>query len=195
YGRTVDEVLPGSYMRGRAAHMEAVLKGETRNFQVELPTRDGSVRHASATYIPDVSPEGEVLGFFALFHDITDRVLAEQALQEAKQHLELRVAERTRELTEANAALAAAKLEAERANHSKTRFLAAASHDLLQPLNAAVLFCGALKQQLGEQDELAAMSERIEHALRSAEDLLGELLDISKLDAGALSPQLSDFDL
>ena len=195
YGRTVDEVLPSSYMRGRAAHMEAVLKGETRNFQVELPTRDGSVRHASATYIPDVSPEGEVLGFFALFHDITDRVLAEQALQEAKQHLELRVAERTRELTEANAALAAAKLEAERANHSKTRFLAAASHDLLQPLNAAVLFCGALKQQLGEQGELAAMSERIEHALRSAEDLLGELLDISKLDAGALSPQLSDFDL
>lgn len=194
YGRLVDEVLPTAYMRGRAPHVNAVLEGRTRNFQVELSTPDGSLRQASATYIPDFSPDGEVLGFFALFHDITERVQAERALQEAKQHLEARVDERTRELTRANAALAVAKQEAERANLSKTRFLAAASHDLLQPLNAAVLFCGALNQRL-EEGELAAMGRRIEHALRSAEDLLGELLDISKLDAGALKPQLSDFDV
>lgn len=194
YGKHVEEVLPAAYLRGRTRHVTAVLAGETRNFQVRLPTRDGGVRHASATYIPDFAEDGGVLGFFALFHDITERVHAEQALKEAKQHLEQRVDERTRELIEANTALAAAKLDAERANLSKTRFLAAASHDLLQPLNAAVLFCGALNQRL-EDAELMAMGGRIEHALRSAEDLLSELLDISKLDAGALQPQLSDFDL
>lgn len=112
--------------------------------------------------------------------------------------LEARVGERTAELTklthqlmhevsqrrQAEKALLAAKAEAEQANIGKTRFLAAASHDLHQPLNAARLFLGALagvvRGQRGQD-----LIERVDAALDTFEDLLGVLLDISKLDAGA----------
>ena len=74
--------------------------------------------------------------------------MPEQALLDAKQGLEERVAQRTQELREALEAQRLAKQEAERANSSKTRFVAAASHDLLQPLNAARLFASALESRV-----------------------------------------------
>ncbi len=145
-------------------------------------------------------------GFVSTYTDITERKQAAQQLQEAKQSLERRVAERTAELTELNRklrqeifersaieeALRLAKAEAEDANLSKTRFLAAASHDLLQPLNAARLFVTALTERPlgGKEREFAS---RIDGALGSVEALLGTLLDISKLDAGAVAPERTDF--
>ena len=127
-------------------------------------------------------------GYVTTFADITDYKRNEQALIEAKATLEQRVERRTLELSDALAAQRRAKQEAEAANTSKTRFLAAASHDLLQPLNAARLFTAAL----GTQDTLPPASlelaQRIESALRSAEELLDGLLDVSRLDAGSLKP-------
>src|SRR6202011_6204264 len=79
-------------------------------------------------------PDG---GIVATLTDITPSVAAAEALERANETLERRVRERTEELTRLNAALARAKAEADDANISKTRFLAAASHDILQPLNAA----------------------------------------------------------
>ena len=83
--------------------------------------------------------------------------------------------------------------EAEAAQASRTRFLAAVSHDVLQPLNAARLFASALRESdtIEEQRHLA---ERVDTSLRAAEELLEGLLDVSRLDAGALQPQPSDFD-
>ncbi|KQP41602.1 ATP-binding response regulator [Methylobacterium sp. Leaf106] len=108
--------------------------------------------------------------------------------------LEGRVRSRTEELTglmhsleRSNAALVAAKEEAETANRSKTRFLAAAGHDLLQPLNAARLSASALSDMpLGS--EALAMSAQVERGLQTIEDLIKTLLDISKLDAGIVRP-------
>ncbi|MCJ2080630.1 hybrid sensor histidine kinase/response regulator [Methylobacterium sp. J-090] len=108
--------------------------------------------------------------------------------------LEGRVRSRTEELTglmhsleRSNAALVAAKEEAETANRSKTRFLAAASHDLLQPLNAARLSASALADMpLGP--DARAISGQIERGLQTIEDLIKTLLDISKLDAGVVRP-------
>src|SRR5690606_11012820 len=83
--------------------------------------------------------------------------------------------------------------EAEAAQASRTRFMAAVSHDVLQTLNAARLFASALRESdtAGEQRHLA---ERVDTSPRAAEELLEGLLDVSLLDAGALQPQLSDFD-
>lgn len=119
-------------------------------------------------------------GYVTSYSDITDYKRAEQALREANETLEQRVAQRTR--------------EAEAANLSKTRFLAAISHDVLQPINAARLFTSALRDadEGGEQRRLA---ERVDVSLRDAEELLDGLLDISRLDAGALKPELSVFRL
>jgi signal transduction histidine kinase/CheY-like chemotaxis protein len=110
--------------------------------------------------------------------------------------LEGRVRTRTEELTglmhrleRSNAALAAAKEEAETANRSKTRFLAAASHDLLQPVNAARLSISAL-DDLALPPEARAITGQVERGLQTIEDLIKTLLDISKLDAGIVRPQL-----
>ncbi|WP_391345955.1 hybrid sensor histidine kinase/response regulator [Azospirillum sp. A23] len=93
-----------------------------------------------------------------------------------------------------NDQLQQAKSQADQANLSKTRFIAAASHDLLQPLNAARLFVSALAD-LEQPAANAELVDNIDLALASVEDLLSALLDISKLDAGAVTPEVSDFPL
>ncbi len=115
--------------------------------------------------------------------------------------LEGRVTERTAELKRAleeqqrlNAALEEAKRQADEANLSKTRFLAAASHDILQPLNAARLFLSALADT-EQQPESARLIGRVDAAFESVERLLGALLDISKLDAGVMRSAVKDVDL
>ena len=133
-------------------------------------------------------------GYLTTFSDITDYKRAELALREANENLEQRVTQRTRELREALVAQETAKREAEAANVGKTRFLAAASHDLLQPLNAARLFTSALRQQPLDT-ESARLAERADAAFKAAEDLLDALLEVSRLDAGKLTPELGSFAL
>ena len=123
-------------------------------------------------------------GYLTTFTDVTAYKHAEQALIEANETLEQRVEQRTHELSEALLAQEQAKRLAEAANLSKTRFLAAASHDLLQPLNAARLFTSALRQQPNLDGESGRLAERIDTAFKAAEELLDALLEASRLDAG-----------
>ncbi|MBR1220974.1 hybrid sensor histidine kinase/response regulator [Bradyrhizobium sp. U87765 SZCCT0131] len=128
------------------------------------------------------------------FSDITPSVEAAEALERANASLENRVRERTEELTRLNSELAQAKSTAEDANASKTRFLAAASHDVLQPLNAARLYVTSLVERERERGgDNARLVENIDESLEAIEDILGALLDISRLDAGAMTPSISSF--
>ncbi|MDR5865480.1 ATP-binding response regulator [Halomonas koreensis] len=95
-------------------------------------------------------------------------------------------------LGEANARLEEARAEAEAANRSKTRFLAAVSHDLLQPLNAARLFASALEDQ-ALPEASGRLVGHIGRSLKDVEALLGTLVDISRLDAGVLTPDVASF--
>lgn len=138
---------------------------------------------------------GQVIGFT----DVTDMLRAQAALRETAETLERRVVERTSELEaevaerrEIEAQLMDAKTAAEKANLSKTSFLAAASHDLLQPLNAARLFVAALGDRRLALPTRALVNQT-STALDSVEDLLEALLEISRLDAGAIQPEISDF--
>jgi len=108
--------------------------------------------------------------------------------------LESRVADRTRELTSLNEALVEAKADAERANFSKTRFLASASHDLAQPITAARLFMSSV-ERAALPTPAGALVEQAESALTTAETLLTGLLDISRLDAGAEEVRTMHFEL
>lgn len=134
-------------------------------------------------------PQG---GIVTTYTDITDRVEAAEALARANENLERRVRERTAELTKVNRELAKAKAKADDANLGKTRFLAAASHDILQPLNAARLYTTTLveKKRRGEDGRLI---RNVDASLESVEEILGTLLDISRLDAGAMKPEMSVF--
>jgi Na+/proline symporter/CheY-like chemotaxis protein len=131
-------------------------------------------------------------GLVVTFSDVTPSFEAAEALERANATLEKRVRDRTEELTRLNSELALAKSAAEDASISKTRFLAAASHDILQPLNAARLYVTSLveRQNGGEDSRLV---ENIDDSLEAIEEILGALLDISRLDAGAMKPSITSF--
>ncbi|TCN36341.1 PAS domain-containing hybrid sensor histidine kinase/response regulator [Sinorhizobium americanum] len=133
-------------------------------------------------------------GIVTTYTDITPRVAADMALKQANETLELRVAERTSELTRVNKELGEARAAAEDANIGKTRFFAAAGHDILQPLNAARLYSSSLVERLGDSDN-RALVQNIDSSLESVEAILGAVLDISRLDTGAMKPRLQTVPL
>jgi PAS domain S-box-containing protein len=178
-GHHIREILGEARYQRLLPYVEAVLAGTPQHFEIEFPTNDAQIEVASGTYLPHFDAEGQVVGFFLLYVDITERRRAEAALRIANESLERRVAQRTAELE-------AARAKAEEANIDKTRFIAAASHDLLQPLHAARLFVAAMAER-HPRDELV---EKIDHGLGAVESLLDALLDIAKLDAGAVKPEV-----
>jgi signal transduction histidine kinase/CheY-like chemotaxis protein len=145
-------------------------------------------RHLVIEVRPNRMPDG---GLVTTFTDITPSVQAAEALERANATLERRVRERTTELTRLNAELHQAKAEADEANVSKTRFIAAASHDILQPLNAARLYVTSLSERRRADD--SDLIANIDASLEAVEEIFGALLDISRLDTGALKPEFSQF--
>src|SRR5690606_27654373 len=134
-------------------------------------------------------------GFVMSFTDITAFRRAEKGLKEANESLEQRVVERTRELSQLNKALLQAKAQTEQASQSKSRFLTAVSHDLMQPMNAARLFSASLAHQPHLPEEAVELVRHLDTSLRSAEDLISDLLDLSRLESGRITPEWSDFAL
>src|SRR4051794_3165572 len=133
-------------------------------------------------------------GLVITFSDVTPSFEAAEALERSNATLEKRVRDRTEELTRLNSELARAKSTAEDANISKTRFLAAASHDILQPLNAARLYVTSLvERQSGGED--SRLVENTDDSLEAIEEILGALLDISRLDAGAMTTSITSFKM
>ncbi|MEO6014829.1 MAG: PAS-domain containing protein [Devosia sp.] len=136
-------------------------------------------------------PDGGVVVSFA---DVSARVDAEGALERANATLEGRVSERTATLLRVNAELETARKKADTANRDKTRFLAAASHDLLQPLNAARLYTATLLER-SSGSELGPLAHSIEASLNAVEEIMSALLDMSRIDSGALKPQPRSFQV
>ena len=133
-------------------------------------------------------------GLVISFADVTARILAERELERVNLSLEARVEERTAALTRVNAELEVARAKADDANRDKTRFLAAASHDLLQPLNAARLYTATLIERASGTG-LRELAQSIEASLTAVEDIMSALLDISRIDAGALKPAPAPFNM
>jgi len=123
---------PEEHISKRLMYLET---GSAYVFQRER--NDGSVIEIRGNPMPGG-------GFVTSYTDITRFIEAERAIKDANEGLEKRVAERTKQLTHTNLELSRANTEAKRATESKTRFFAAVSHDVLQPLNAARLFSSAI---------------------------------------------------
>ncbi|MET3578273.1 Na+/proline symporter/CheY-like chemotaxis protein [Mesorhizobium robiniae] len=155
-------------------------------WQMELKT-SGRILELRSNPMPDG-------GIVATYADISGRVEQDLALKRANESLEQRVKDRTVELTRVNEELAQAQMLAEEANLGKTRFLAAAGHDILQPLNAARLYCSSLIEKAGK-GRAGKAAINIESSLESVETILGAVLDISRLDAGAMKPDDTVFSL
>ena len=206
YGRSIRAVHGEEQYHKLKPYVDKAMTGESVTFEVDERHANGSTRYMLRSYVPNISESGETNGLFVLTQDVTERRETAKALQQAYDNMEQRVRERTQELTTLNqqlrqeiierktieSHLLEAKKDAERANLSKTKFLAAASHDLLQPLNAARLFNGALMEKDLALDN-AHLAKSVGRSLEDVESLLETLVDISKLDAGVVTADATSF--
>lgn len=151
-----------------------------RAHQRESEKDDGTVLEIRGNPLPDG-------GFVTSYNDITSYKQTARELRSLADALEHRIAERTRELDQA-------RREAEDANRHKSRFVASAVHDLLQPLNAARMFVSTLRE-LAPGAESRQLAERVDQALAAQDGILATLLDISRLESGTLHTDVRDFAL
>jgi PAS domain S-box-containing protein len=206
HGQSIHNVYTDEQFEELKPYIERVLSGENVTFEVWQKNVAQEPRYLLKSYVANKDQYGNTDGFFVMIRDITERRRSAEALKLSHQLLEHRVEERTSELTELNeqlrseieerreieARLREAKQEADQANLSKTKFLAAVSHDLLQPLNAARLFSGALSEKI-ELDQHKSLAQSVSNSLDDVESLLRTLVDISKLDAGVVKPDVVSF--
>ena len=178
-GASVAEVFSGVLGDGLAPLWDWI--GRTRRGPLSLELRRG--RRVLDVFAQEMPDRGCVVSFT----DVTAEREALAVISEANETLERRVAERTLELQHAVAS-------AERANATRSRFVAAASHDLLQPLSAAKLYLSALEAETAAAP-FANVVHKAQSALGSVETILSALLDISRLDAGAASLDITDIPL
>lgn len=155
---------------GMADHLRTAAAGQSGNdIAFRIRQKNGATRWAAVSWQTLYDDAGRSLGYRTSIRDITGRKQVEDALRRAH-------------------------TEAERANRAKSRFLAAASHDLRQPLQAMNLFVAALKASVRDEEALNIVAS-IQESLRATDDLLDALLDVSRLDAGVLQPRLRNFSI
>ena len=172
-GSDIDQLLPERYRRGHSAHRQRFLTGGGK----VRPMGSGMTLfglHQSGSEFPleiSLSPlhDGERTLVAAAIRDVSAHLVAELKLREAQQ-------------------------AADRANAAKGRFLATASHDLRQPLQSLALLTGTLQRMVHDADVRAILAQQAQ-AITTMSGLLNALLDISKLESGAVQARPEDFPL
>jgi len=148
-------------------HIDRAIAGQAVSFETSLRHRLAGIRQVRVQYRPRFTKSGSTDGFVALVQDISNQKRTEHDLQDAKE-------------------------TAERTNAAKTRFLAAASHDLRQPLHALKLLLAALSST-ADDDRRRDIMARMTTGVDSMGSMLNALLDVSELEAGGIKPEISDF--
>ena len=175
-GQHVERLIPERFRARHAFYREAYFgapRARPMGAGLELYAR----RRDGAEFPVEISLSAVVADtalVAAAIRDVTDRKRTEAELKAARE------------------AADAARESADRANQAKSRFLATASHDLRQPLQSLALLNGALRRMLTSADAVEVLAHQ-EHAVGTMSRLLNALLDISKLESGAVQPELSDF--
>ncbi|MBC7952721.1 MAG: PAS domain S-box protein [Rhodospirillaceae bacterium] len=144
---------------------EFLKRGQMDAVWGEVLTKTGDVRDVLVSLRADRDADGTIVRTIGAIQDVTEQRRAEKALAHAVE-------------------------EAERANDSKTRFLAAASHDLRQPLQALSLYLGVLKARLNGREE--QVMDAVGQCIEALTGLLNDMLDVARLDAGVITPKLTD---
>jgi anti-sigma regulatory factor (Ser/Thr protein kinase) len=186
----------------RRPHMEAALNGDRQVFDISRRNGGGRRRSWQVVYQPRIE-DGEVVGFFGVYQDNTARREAEEGLKRAYETLETRVEERTAALKAESEARwrwpRTWSMPARRRKRRPSRKRASSPQPATicsSPLSAARLFAGALEEDLKDgSDGQAKLAQRIERSIDHADRLLRALLDISRLDAGGVTPRESVFSL
>ena len=183
-GHSVEQLMPDRLRSPHILHRQQYqraprVRAMGEGLQLFGRRRDGSEFPVEISLSP--LPDGDRMLVAAAIRDVTDRKHVEMELIAARQE-----AERARELADE------ARRNADRANQSKGRFLATASHDLRQPLQALALLNGAMRRHNRDAVVADALLQQ-QQSIDAMGRLLNALLDVSKLEAGAIQPELTDF--
>jgi Na+/proline symporter/signal transduction histidine kinase/CheY-like chemotaxis protein len=194
-GRPVADLI--RYNAGRGWFHDSTLP-DAAQISAEVEKRLNYLRQGSSYRFQRRQRDGRVFemqghplpggGFVTTYSDVSSFIAVQQQLEASNSTLEQRVMSRTAELELLNQQLAAAKLQLEEQTASKNRFFAAASHDLLQPFNAAALFCGLIREK-STDGQVQQLAKDLAASLNSAEELLAGILELTKLDAGVIKAQ------
>ncbi len=175
-GRGVREVA-GDHIWGELkANLDQALKGREVPLNRRRVDRQGNRVFHSGRHVPDINDQGQVVGVYTVFFDITERALAEEQLRQREQELR------------------AAKEAAENANRAKSEFLANMSHEIRTPMNGVL----GLTEMLLETPLDSQQRPFVETVRNSGETLLqiiNDILDFSKIEAGKLETEMLDYDL
>ena len=193
-GLSVLSMPSGKGVEGRSASVRDELAGKAafvrgrRHFNDEFRPDGGRVLQFIGAPIADEN-------YLMTVVDMTEVREAERVLALGKEELELRVEERTRELTAVNKELELANSLAERVTRAQRQFVAAASHDLVQPLHAARIFIGNVLAERSDDPEIGPVLNRADDAIEGAHRMLRALLNLSQLELGAITPQRRSVDV
>jgi len=189
-GKPIEEVLPeAAHALVKSKYQEAIRENKTVKWE-EVSVYPTGTLYGVATVTPAWDIAGVCTHLIGSVHDITEIRRAEEEIRKLNQGLEQRVAERTRELE-------IAKVRAESADQIKSSFLATMSHELRTPLNSIIGFTGILLMGLvgplsQEQDKQLNM---IQDSARHLLELINDVLDISKIEAGQIELARAPFDM
>ena len=208
-GQPIEDIIRYNAERGECGPGEIERQVEKRVQHLKNGSSHHFIRHRRNGLVYEMIgnplPDG---GFVTSFSDITTHIATQNALEEVNMDLENRIEARTQEIRTINKdleaqiesrvqteqALTLAKREAEQANDSKTRFLALASHDILQPLNAARLYLAAIDEKSLTDNNINNF-EKLGASLDSTVHLMSALLEIAKLEQGAMTPTPRHFSI
>ncbi len=166
-GKTVADITDAESAALAKVHEQSIISSG-RSFMAEHQFTNQDQRVWVETYKAPIVVDGKIVGTVGYSRDITERKQIDSALRVAKD-------------------------EAVKANQAKSHFLAAASHDLRQPIFALTLFFGSLKNRVPPQH--GELIDKIENCIESLSEMLTDLLDVSKLEAGVIVPARMDFSV
>jgi PAS domain S-box-containing protein len=187
-GRTPFDFMPAEDAPKVRAAYEAIVNSRApfRDLENINVHKDGSTRFILTSGVPIFDNVGDLVGYRGLDKDVTEPKRIGAELEKHRLHLEELVAERTAEL-------ARAKLAAEAANRAKSAFLANMSHEIRTPMNAIIGLTHLMRRDSRDGRQV----ERLDKIAGAAQHLLGiinDILDISKIEAGKLSIEITDFE-
>ena len=198
-GRNWYEVCAPPHTRDSRHHLfREMMAGRQEIFEYhesKIVTKAGEPRVIAWRSAEILDDDGHRIGTLSAGEDVTERRRAEQALREFNASLEVRVAERTRELELINAELAVARDAAEAATRAKGNFLANMSHEIRTPMNAILGLTDLARRTPGLPGTVQSYLGKVRRAGDSLMVIINDILDFSKIESGKLAIEAGEFAL
>ncbi|HEX5684553.1 MAG TPA: PAS domain-containing protein [Ideonella sp.] len=175
-GQRVDQIFEGEFLQRVLHRLQAAFRGEAMHFEREQVDRRGETHFYQLHYLPDEAAPGEVLGAYVMAFDITPLKRAENDLRQV------------------NAELERSRNAAEAASRAKSAFLANMSHEIRTPMNAIIGLTHLMAQDTRDPVQHERLG-KVDHAAKHLLQVINDILDLSKIEAGKMTLEITDFEL